>query len=167
MSLAETHARGTAVDDRMPAPRACSALQRSSSPIGRLLHCGASEQSVACRCCARAVVERPISSATASLSLSLSLAPSLSLSPGWRRLLLSAAWQSEARHFLATAYSRCSCCWLTFLAELSREKRVGKVRAGARVGGTTVCAYECVHTCARSRASLSPFQPPRYSHVIF
>ena len=44
---------------------------------------------------------------------------------------------------------------------------MGKVRAGARVGGTTVCAYECVHTCARSRASLSPFQPPRYSLVAF
>ena len=44
---------------------------------------------------------------------------------------------------------------------------MGKVRAGARVGGTTVCAYECVHPCARSRASLSPFQPPRYSLVAF
>ena len=53
-------ARGTAVDDRMPALRACSAPQRSVSPIGRLLHCGASEQPISCRCCARAVVERPM-----------------------------------------------------------------------------------------------------------
>ena len=52
-------ARGTtAVDDRMPALRACSSPQRSVSPIGRLLHCGANEQPMSCRCCARAVVEQ-------------------------------------------------------------------------------------------------------------
>ena len=53
-------ARGTAVVDRMPALRMCAAPQRSRSPIGRLLHYGVSEQSISCRCCARAVLERPI-----------------------------------------------------------------------------------------------------------
>ena len=140
------NARGTAVYDRMmmmmmPAGRVCAAPLCSDSPIGRLLHCGASEQSVYCRCCARAVVERPISAATAPLSLSLSLL--LSLSPGWRRLLLSAAWESEARHFPATAYSRCSSCWLRSWPSCGKKTVWGRYAPGRVFGKGRVRVCVC------------------------
>ena len=162
-------ARGTAVDDRMmmmmPAGRVCAAPLCSDSPIGRLLHCGASEQSVYCRCCARAVVERPIA---------LLLRLSLSLSLGWRRLLLSAAWESEARDFPATAYSRCSCCGLRSWPSCGKENGLGEVRAGSGLrqglcARMRVCASVgvCVHACAQYRASLCRFPQPPCSHVIF
>ena len=83
------NARGTAVYDRMPAPRACSAPQHSGSPICRLLHRSVSEP-------ADAVLAPSLNGRYSSTIPSLSLSLLLSLYPGWRRLLLSAAWESEA-----------------------------------------------------------------------
>ena len=109
--------------DRMPAGSVCSAPLCRNSPIGRLLHCGASEQSVHCRCS-----HAPSEGRYSAEPLRLSLSPYLFR--GWRRLLLSAAWKSEARCCSATTCSRCSCCWYFFSWPT--------IRAGNTGGGVTL-----------------------------
>ena len=81
--------------------------RRPVSPIGRLLPRGAGEQSALMAADARHAPRRRTADTALShcLSSSLSRSFSLSLSLGWRRLLLSSAWESGARFAPATAYS--------------------------------------------------------------
>ena len=115
------YARGTAVGDRIEcAGRREHAVPRwLDSPIGRLLYRGACEQSAMAADARHAPGRRTAEASLLAVALLFSLP--LSRSHCRRRLLLSAAWESEARRGRATACPCCSCCWSVFLAGVCRR----------------------------------------------